>query len=436
MNDEFGEKLLGGLQVVEHGVLRPTYEHLEVRLDRTGKLEAATVTRGLVTTGRTEIPFLLHPGFAVHRLEVDKALARDARDGPVLHYARPARSVGREERCTIGTRYSGYYTLGVRSTSAGDPWYEFNLIALWRPLFSLDLRHGAQFEVAASLPGRLRVVSSIAKGEVRSTDDGTTGQWDTRRRTSVDFSFVAGPGEYAESWSGGMRFAALTMRGAPYQPQDVAALAREIVELYGSLWGACPFDQLIVACPPGSVSGNCAREGLVIAGLIGDRDLASGLGLLAHEIAHLWWGIGIRFDPTRPGCEEGLAEYASLVAKRARLGRQTLRKIVTEDYLPQAKDAETHGTALLDCTLFQPYSEALRQRKGACAFLLLERAMGEEAMARALREFASRFRGRAATPDDLRAALVACGGPDVAALWDAYVAGIKPLPDTSERYVG
>ncbi|HAZ27427.1 TPA: hypothetical protein DCY67_02260 [Candidatus Acetothermia bacterium] len=339
--------------------------------------------------------------------------------------------------CTVETRYSGEYTLGVRRTPAGDPWYEFNLNAFWRPLFSLDLRDGAQFRVAASLPGRLHVVSSIAEGEVHSTADGTTGQWDTREQTSVDFSLVAGEGEYAESRSGAMAIAALTMlRGAPYRPQDVIAMAREIVELYASLWGACPFDRLTVACPPGSVSGNCAREGLVIAGLIGDRNLASRFGVLAHEIAHLWWGIGIRFDPTRPGCEEGLAEYAALAADRARLGRRALRKIVTEEHLPRAREAEAHGTALLDCTLFQPHSEALRQGKGACTFLLLERALGEEAMARALREFASQFRRHAATPDDLRATLVSFGGPDVGKLWDAYLAGTEPLPDDIERYVG
>ncbi len=435
MDEEFVERLLHGLERVEHGVLRPTHEHLEVRLDRTGKLEAEAVTQGIVTAAPAEIPFLLHPGFTVHELEVDRTPVPPAQDGPVLHQARP-RGASRGETCTIRTRYSGEYTLGVHRTHGGDRWYEFNLNALWRPLFSLDLRDGARFEVAVSLPGRLHVVSSIAEGEVHSTDDETTGQWDTGAQTSVDFSFVAGQGEYAESRSGAMTFAALTMCGVPYRPQDVMAMAREIVELYASLWGACPFDQLTIACPPRSVSGNCAREGLVIAGLLGDRDLASRFGVLAHEIAHLWWGIGIRFDPTRPGCEEGLAEYAALVADRARFGRQALRKAVAEEYLPRAREAEAHGTALLDCTLFQPYSEALREGKGACAFLLLERALGKEVMARALREFASRFRGCAASPGDLRTTLVSFGGPDVGALWDAYVAGTEPLPEDIERYVG
>lgn len=435
MDDEFVGRLLHGLQRVEHGVIRPTSEHLEVRLDRTGRLEAEAVTQGMVTAVRAEIPFLLHPDFTVHDLEVDGTLVPRAQDGPVLHYARPAQSVGRGEVCTIRTRYSGHYTLGVHRTPAGDPWYEFNLNALWRPLLSLDLRDGAQFRVAASLPGRLDVVSSIAQGTVHSTDHGTTAQWDTGERTSVDFSFLAGEGEYAESRSGAMALAALTMRGAPYRPQDVMAMAREIVNLYASLWGACPFDQLTITCPPRSVSGNCAREGLVIAGLIGDRDLASCFGILAHEIAHLWWGIGVRFDPTRPGCEEGLAEYAALVAARARLGRQALRRIVAEEHLPRARKAATHGTALLDCTLFQPYSEELREGKGACAFLLLERTLGEEIMARALRDFTSRFRRRVATPDDLRATLVAFGGPDVRSLWDMYLAGSEPLPDDIERYV-
>jgi len=435
MDEELLEKLLPGLERVERGVLRPTHEHLDVRLDHTANLEAKAVTQGTITVAPAEIPFLLHPGFTVHEIEVDGTPVPPAQDAP-LHYARPARPIARGRTCSVRTRYSGAYTPGVHRTPAGDRWYEFSLIALWRPLFSLDLRDGARFQVAVSLPGRLHVVSSIAEGAVHSTDDETTGQWDTGAQTSLDFSFVAGQGEYAESRSGAMTFAALTMRGVPYRPQDVIAMARDIVEIYASLWDACPFDQLTVACPPGSVSGNCAREGLVIAGSIADRDLASRLDVLTHEIAHLWWGIGVRFDPTRPGCEEGLTEYAALVAERARFGRQALRKTVVEEYLPQAREAEAHGTALLDCTLFHPHSEALRERKGACAFLLLERAMGEEAMAAALRDFASRFRGRAATPGDLRTTLVAFGGPDVGELWDAYVAGTEPLPAETERYVG
>jgi hypothetical protein len=301
-------------------------------------------------------------------------------------------------------------------------------------VYTLDLREGTRFSVRASIPGCLHVVASIAQSSVRSADAETTCEWDTGANPSLDFMFVAGDGEYAESRSG-MTFAALTMRGASYRPEDVIALAKEIVELYASLWGPCPFGELAIACPPGSVSGNCAGEGLVIAGLIQD-DLAWGFGVLAHEIAHLWWGSGVRLDlATRPGCREGLAAYAGLVADRKRFGAWELRKIVAEQYLPWAREAEAHGTALLDCTVFQPDSEAPREGKGGCVFLLFERALGEEVMAAALREFAARFRGRAVTPDDLRATLVAFGGPDAGRLWDAYVAGTEPLPTDIERYV-
>ncbi len=40
MDEEFVEKLLQGLERAEHGVLGSTHEHLDVRLERTGKLEA------------------------------------------------------------------------------------------------------------------------------------------------------------------------------------------------------------------------------------------------------------------------------------------------------------------------------------------------------------------------------------------------------------
>lgn len=436
MNKENMDELFRALQCVERGILTPDHESLEVRVDRAGKLVAEARTQGVTAGAPSAIPFLLHPGFTVHEIELNGTPVSSAQDGPIVHYARPVRTMEGGTTWTIRIRYSGEYTLGVHRTPAGERWYEFSLVTLWRPVYSLDLHQGIRFRVCASLPGRLQIVSSIADAAVRSANDEITCHWDTGMDTSVDFSFLAGRGEYAEARSGGMTFAALTMDGVPYRPQDVIVMAKEIVDLYTSLWGACPFGQLTIACPPGSASGNCAREGLVIAGLIRDRDLASQFGLLAHEIAHLWWGIGIRFDPTRPGCEEGLAEYAVLVADRKRFGTQVLRETVAMEYLPQAREAEAYGTALLDCTLFQPHSEVLRQKKGACAFLLLERALGEEVMAAALRDFASRFRGRAATPADLRATFIAFGGSGVETLWDTYLAGTEPLPDDVDRYVG
>jgi hypothetical protein len=431
MDEENVELLLRGFKRVERGVLRPTHERVEMRLDRAGKFEATAEIQGVTTEARAEIPFLLHPGFTVHELKVNGTPVSPSQDGPILYWAPP---VARGPGCGLRVRYSGEYTMGSHRTPAGDRWYEFNMATLWRPLFSLDLCQGVGSRVSASLPGRLHVVSSIAKTAICSADEETVCQWDTGANPSLDFMFVAGEGEYAESRSG-MPFAALTMRGAPYRPEDVIALAKEIVELYVSLWGECPFGELAIACPPESIAGNCAGEGLVIAGLIRD-DLAWGFGVLAHEISHQWWGLGIRLDlATRPGCREGLASYAFLVARRKRFGVQALRKTVAEHYLPLAREAEAHGTALLDCTMFQPYSWALREGKGGCAFLLLERALGEEIMSAALRDFAARFRGRAATPDDLHATLVAFGGPDAGHLWARYVAGTEPLPTDIERYV-
>lgn len=427
-------ELIASLERLERGVLRPTAEQLNASVNEAGQLEVETVVHAAATAAASEIPFLLHPGFAIQEIALDGNAIPHAQSGAILRIARLPQHVAAGTEVKIRARYRGNYTLGCRTTEAGRRWYEFNVNTLWRPLFSLDMRDGARFRVNAELPVRLQVVSAQATTASCIGTAGTTScLWDTSPACSVDFAFVAGEGEFANRRAGEMTLAALTPHGIC--PERVLAVAEEILSLYASLWGPCPFPHLAVACPPGSATGNCAREGLVIAGRIGADGLDWAFPVLSHEIAHLWWGLGIRLDVTRPGCGEGLAGYASLVAERHIFGEDALCRSLVESYLPRAKAAEAYGTALFDCTLTMPYSEDLRERKGGCVFLLLEHTIGEEAMASGLRRFAEKFRGTSATPADLRACLAEVAGPEVHAFFDAYMTGTVPIPVSVDRYV-
>lgn len=429
MND-----LIESLNRVERGVLRPADERLCLSLDSTAQLKGEAAIGAVVTRTAGEIPFLLHPGFLVREMTVNGTPCTTVAVGPFLQVAFLPFLIAAGAEAEVRVRYEGAYALGVRTDEVGGHWWEFALPTLWRPIFTLDLRLGARSRVQAALPSVVPVVHAWASLEERIPRGTTTCcTWDTSPAVSLDFAFVGGKGQYSERRWVDMVLSALTT--PKVSPQGVLAIAQEVLSLYTSLWGPCPYPRLAVACPPGSATGNCAREGLVVAGRIGAEGLDCAFSILSHEVAHLWWGIGVRLDPTRPGVEEGLASYASLVATREALGREALCEVLGESYLPRAKAAEAYGTALADCTLTAPYSEDLREAKGGCVFLLLERRMGEEPMARGLQRFMERFRGRCATVADLRRCLAEAGGLEVHSFFDAYVAGTAPIPESVDHYV-
>lgn len=104
----------------------------------------------------------------------------------------------------------------------------------------------------------------------------------------------------------------------------IASYAVESLEYFRQRWGAYPHDRLLIAETPSIKAGfsGATADGLVLINrqFFAEKDLAvKGFAdrlldfLLAHEVAHQWWGVGIGVDWNAENVlSEGLAQYFSI----------------------------------------------------------------------------------------------------------------------------
>lgn len=122
-------------------------------------------------------------------------------------------------------------------------------------------------------------------------------------------------------WNG-ITIQAVTLPGADAYAREALYFAERILEYHTEHFGSYPGERLIIAENPTDGFFGMAADGLVLVGssMVRLKDMPA-LGiydrineyLLAHEIAHLWWGIGIGTDFNAENwISEGFAEYLSI----------------------------------------------------------------------------------------------------------------------------
>ena len=299
----------------------------------------------------------------------------------------------------------------------------------------------------------LTVVSS---GTVVSTGASDPNQTITR--------IVAGPVRdltlaFGTNWQVVSRTAGATTISYATDLTDEAAVAAVLdvvarsLKLYGDRFGAYPYREInLVDVPLTSGTLGISWSGLV---LVDGSSLAAAAGeprfydfLLAHEIAHQWWGNlvgGNSNDHTF--ITEGLTNYTMTMEVEWTQGRAAavdmLRTSVASRYLALLRGA---GDQVAD----QPYPGApagfgdIIYGKAALGFLAVRLALGDDAFLAALRQFASDpmggargFRFQVAEPTDLLAAFqsVSDDPAAVATLWDYWFDQAVTTPDEVEQLI-
>lgn len=423
------------MHVMQNSAFFPSRETTRARIDDTGSIEGECEFEGALSRTTGEIPFALPTDSAVSSVLVDAkpASTRCPQSGVILIELPDAYPAGSHHR--ISVLYSGTLGAGAATAQDGGRWYELQCSTAWHPFFGLGDGSKTRGRLELTIPEDMDAVGNTGALVRRHEGSGKVFEWDTEDEPSVDFSVIAGQGDFAVGSCDGVELQALTMPHVPYRPDDLLRAAGDVLRFHQGMLGPYPFRRLSVACPPGSASGNCAREGLVIAGQMqehsptGDR----GYSILAHEISHMWWGLGVLADWSLIGFVEPLAAYSTIRAQRNFLDESSYAEELAST-VSRARKAEESGVPLLQCTWSTPHSDDLRECKGACIFLLLEKAIGTERLDAALREFARRFMGRLAQPEDLRSILSEYAGEIGEQSFDDYFAGTRPIPEDAASY--
>lgn len=135
---------------------------------------------------------------------------------------------------------------------------------------------------------------------------------------------------------------------------------------------------------------------------------------VAHLVAHQWWGAAVGNDPARePVLDEALSCWSSLIYYRKTYGEEKAKAVLDDQVRGVYRLYRTFGGDDMDANrpsrdyrnTFQ-YA-AIVTAKGALMFVELEKALGEEKIFAALRNYYQANLFEIAQLEDLRGALVA-----------------------------
>jgi len=254
----------------------------------------------------------------------------------------------------------------------------------------------------------------------------------------------------------------LKMVALPGDEDKVRALATYIpgiLEEYQERFGPYPYGELVLAEHPNRVGVAMAADGIVFlprwyftrvdltaAGMLSRY----GRFILAHELAHQWWGVGVGVDlDAENWLSEGLAQYSSISWYEGEFGAeggnvfQFERKGLGEAWAESAvgfANLREHFTELpylqtafegFDEAVVKPlrevlYGQATGERlydKGYLVFRALAHLVGEELFDQTLAEAADRFRAGTLTVEGLKTLLEERSGKDLTDFFRSWVWG-------------
>jgi hypothetical protein len=241
-----------------------------------------------------------------------------------------------------------------------------------------------------------------------------------------------------EGRSGGVNLTTLATRRRAGANRTLTASASEMLGFFADAFGDAPYPSLTVTAVDALVPGGHAPAYFAVVQqpspqtpytwrddpLAFDRQPDM---LLAHEIAHQWWGQGVGFKSYHDQwLSEGLAQFSALMfigAARPEAERAVLARLrdTTEEF-------NASGPIHLGYRLGhiegrgQPF-RAIVYNKSAMVLHMLQRLVGEEPFRRGLQRFSREWRFRKAGTDDLRVALEAETGQSLSRFFDRWILG-------------
>ena len=331
---------------------------------------------------------------------------------------------------TYRIRYSGTPADGLiigtnqhgDRTFFGDNWP--NRARHWLPVVD-HLSDKATVEFRVTAPSQYEIVGNGALVNDSTTGDTRIMHW----RSDVPLPpkvMVIGAADFAVDTAG-------TVDGVPVQswvyPADRSTgfkdlgQAPSILRFFEENLGPYPYEKLA------NVQSTTRYGGMENAAAIFYSEDAVADGeddtpLLAHEIAHQWFGNTV----TEAGwphlwLSEGFATYLTgLYLEHAR-GEAALSKYMTKARQQVAKfHAKNSGEPLVDTTFSDPNAllNTNPYQKGAWVLHMLHREVGTDAFWAGLRAYYDRYRHQNASTRDFRAVMEDVSGQDLEAFFDQW----------------
>jgi len=196
----------------------------------------------------------------------------------------------------------------------------------WCPAVGF-LEFRAPVRVSITVPkGQLALGPGVLKSERKTESGGTTFEWECRQN-AMGVCIAAGPWERLDGKAGDLPIIVLLWKQHADYAEKLLSEAKQVLAHFTSIYGDFPYDKLAIAEIPFFPGGYSPTSMVLFGELMFDEKEELIQKVLAHEIAHQWWGNLVL--PQGPGAgwlAEGFAEYSSILYVGHANGEEAFRR--------------------------------------------------------------------------------------------------------------
>ncbi|MEG3192772.1 M1 family metallopeptidase [Lysobacter sp. D1-1-M9] len=379
--------------------------------------------------------------FDAGELEIDSVELKGSpvpfvREGSKLRIALPERLT---RRSTLQVRYHGAPRFGLEFHPDRNEIYTIFSASQW--LVSVDApSERATLDLELVLPAALVVAATGRPTSRKPAGDGRIAhRWRlTTPAPSFTYGFAAGRYTEARNATAGTRLRFLSTDLRTDELRQVFANTGDMIRFFEHRAGTefeGDYTQVLVTRTIGQEAAGLA----LLSEQYGKTVLAdpTAEGLIAHEIAHQWWGVSVTCkDWGHFWLNEGFATFMTAVYLGHRHGASEYVEQV-EKWKARWEKLKAAGTdhPLVYSAWSNPSADdrAVVYQKGAYVLHLLRLEMGEDAFWRGIRGYTRANAGRSVDTNDFKAAMTATAGRDLTDFFARWIDGpldtgpLKPL---------
>jgi aminopeptidase N len=201
------------------------------------------------------------------------------------------------------------------------------------------------------------------------------------------------------------------------------AKAVQILPYFIKQIGPYPFEKL-ANVQSKTIFGGMENAGAIFyfEGSVGHKGIES---LLAHEIAHQWFGDAVtEIDWRHLWLSEGFATYMTHLYLEQKYGADTLKAGMRTDRIKVLEFAKSRQTPVVDTAVHHNFMQLLNANsyeKGGWVLHMLRRQLGDSLFWKGIRQYFKDYNGRNASTDDFRNEMEKVSGQDLKGFFDEWL---------------
>lgn len=201
------------------------------------------------------------------------------------------------------------------------------------------------------------------------------------------------------------------------------AVAKEILPFYIKTFGPFAYEKL-ANIQSKTIFGGMENASAIFyfEGSVGSRGIGE---LMAHEIAHQWFGDAASEKSfAHLWLSEGFATYMTNVYLENKYGLDTLQKRLKTDRITVFRFEKRRLTPVVDSSIKKDFMQMLNAnsyQKGSWVLHMLRRKLGDSAFWKGIRAYYAQYKNTNANTEDLRKVMEQAGGQDLTVFFKQWL---------------